>query len=69
VRRFIRAHDRRYPRTLGARGVEAFLTLLATLDQASASTRNQALAGLLLLYRDVLEQQLPWMDNNRRANQ
>ncbi len=67
VRRFIRAHDRRHPRTLGAREVEAFLTLLATRDQVSASTQNQALAALLFLYREVFEQQLPWMDDIRRA--
>lgn len=67
VRRFIRAHDLRHPRTMGAREVEAFLTLLATRDQVSASTQNQALAVLLFLYREVLEQQLPWMDDIRRA--
>ena len=67
VRRFIRAHDLRHPRTMGAREVEAFLTLLATRDRVSASTQNQALAALLFLYREVLEQQLPWMDDIRRA--
>ena len=67
VRRFIRAHGQRHPRTLGAREVEAFLTLLATHDQVSVSTQNQALAALLFLYREVLEQQLPWMDDIRRA--
>ena len=67
VQRFIRVHDRRHPRMMGAREVEAFLTLLATRDQVSASTQNQALAALLFLYREVLEQQLPWMDDIRRA--
>jgi integrase len=67
VRRFIRAHDQRHPRTLGAREVEAFLTLLATRDRVSASTQNQALAALLFLYREVLQQELPWMDDIRRA--
>ncbi len=51
VRRFIRAHDLRHPRTMGAREVEAFLALLATRDQVSVSTQNQALAALLFLYR------------------
>ena len=69
VRRFIRAHNLRHPRTMGAHEVEAFLTLLATRDQVSASTQNQALAALLFLYREVLEQQLPWMDDIRRAKQ
>jgi hypothetical protein len=47
VRRFIRAHDQRHPRTLGAREVEAFLTLLATRDRVSASTQNSSTAALL----------------------
>ncbi len=67
VRRFIRAHDRRHPRTLGAREVEAFLTLLATRDRVSASTQNQALSALLFLYREVLAVDLPWLDNVVRA--
>jgi len=52
---------------MGAREVEAFLTLLATRDQVAASTQNQALAALLFLYRQVLEQELPWMNNIQRA--
>ena len=33
----------------------------------AASTQNQALSALLFLYREVLEQQLPWMDDIVRA--
>jgi integrase len=38
--------------------VNAFLTHLAVAEKVSASTQNQALAALLFLYRDVLEQGL-----------
>ncbi len=68
VRRYILANDKRHPREMGAREVEAFLTRLATRDHVAASTQNQALAALLLLYREVLGQELPWMDGIRRAN-
>lgn len=67
VRRFILANDKRHPRELGARHVEAFLTRLATHGKVSASTQNQALSALLFLYREVLMQELPWMDDIRRA--
>lgn len=67
VRRFILANDKRHPRDLGARHVEAFLTRLATHGNVSASTQNQALSALLFLYREVLQQELPWMDDIRRA--
>jgi integron integrase len=52
---------------MGAREVESFLTTLATRDQVSPSTQNQALAALLFLYREVLGQALPWMEGIRRA--
>jgi integron integrase len=65
--RFIRASDRRHPRELGAREVEAFLTNLAVHGRVAASTQNQALAALLFLYRQVLEIELPWMDDIQRA--
>ncbi len=67
VRRFILANSKRHPREMGAREGEAFLTLLATRDRVSASTQNQALSALLFLYREVLAQELPWMNNIRRV--
>ena len=51
----------RYPKEMGAREVEAFLTMLATERQVSPATHRQALNALLFLYRDVLGLDLPWM--------
>lgn len=67
IRRFIRFHGRRHPRDMGVREVEAFLTHLAVQGQVSASTQNQALAALLFLYKEVLEIELPWLENVTRA--
>ena len=67
IRRFILANGKRHPREMGWREVEAFLTLLATEGKVAASTQNQALSALLFLYREVLGEQLPWMENIRRA--
>jgi integron integrase len=67
VRRFILANGKQHPRELGAREVEAFLTHLAMREHVSASTQNQALSALLFLYREVLQVELPWMENIRRA--
>ena len=67
VRRFILANGKRHPREMGAREVEAFLTLQATDGRVAASTQNQALSALLFLYREVLGQDLPWMNDIRRA--
>jgi len=52
-----------HPRNIGAPGVEAFLSMLATERQVSASTHNQALSTLLFLYREVLGIDLPWLND------
>jgi integron integrase len=61
ARRFIRFHRLRHPRDLGSAEVEAFLTHLATERHVAPSTHKQALAALLFLYRQVLDVELPWM--------
>jgi integrase len=67
VRRFVLAFGKRHPRELGGKHVEAFLTTLAVSGRVAPSTQNQALAALLFLYREVLGQDLPWMDDIVRA--
>lgn len=52
---------------MGAREVEAFLTHLAVAGRVAAATQNQALSALLFLYREVLEQDLPWLNEVVRA--
>ena len=65
--RFIRANRMRHPREMGGAEVEMFLTHLAVRGKVAASTQNQALAALLFLYRQVLQVELPWMENVVRA--
>ena len=52
---------------MGAAEVEAFLSHLAVAGKVSASTRNQAKSALLFLYREVLEVDLPWLENVTQA--
>jgi integrase len=52
---------------MGKLEVEAFLTCLAVRRGVSPSTQNQALQALLFLYRNVLEVDLPWLDDVVRA--
>ncbi|MDB5857579.1 MAG: integrase [Ramlibacter sp.] len=66
VRFFVRWHNLRHPRDMGKAEVEAFLTMLATERKISSSTHNQALSALLFLYREVLAQELPWMNDLQR---
>lgn len=62
ARRFILFHHKQHPQSMGAEEVAAFLTYLATVRSVSAATQNQAKAALLFLYKHVLKQQLPWLD-------
>ena len=59
----------RHPREMGAREVEAFLSMMANERKASASTHNQALSAVLFLYREVLDIDLPWLNNIGRPQQ
>ena len=52
---------------MGAAEMTQYLSSLATHGNVSASTQNQALSALLFLYRDVLGQDLPWLDDVVRA--
>ena len=67
IRRFILFHGKRHPREMSAPEVEAFLSHLATVRDVAASTQNLALSAILFLYREVLDQQLPWLENVTRA--
>src|SRR5574337_162521 len=62
ARRFILFHGKRHPQEMGAAEVEAFLSHLAVDRQVAASTQNQAKAALLYLYKQVLQIDLPWLD-------
>jgi integron integrase len=67
VRRFILFHDKRHPRDMGKKEIEAFLSHLAVKRRVAAATQNQALNGILFLYREVLDLELPWLDEVVRA--
>jgi len=52
---------------MGAAEVNAFLTHLATRQNVAASTQGQALSALLFLYRHVLDEPLPRLEDMVRA--
>lgn len=67
IKRYIRYHGKRHPKDMGVVEVESFLTYLAVERHVSASTQNQAKSALLYLYKEVLEIELPWLDNVTQA--
>jgi integron integrase len=67
IRRYILFHGKRHPLEMGGPEVTRFLTSLAVEGHVAGSTQNQALSALLFLYREVLGQELPWLDDIVRA--
>jgi len=65
--RFIRFHDCRHPKDMGAAEVAKFLTYLAVERKVAASTQNQALNALVFLYKAVLDRPLGDMHGVVRA--
>ncbi|MCE1197048.1 integron integrase [bacterium] len=52
--RFIAANKGKNPATMGGADINAFLSHLATCENVSASTQNQALAALLFFFRNIM---------------
>ena len=67
IKRFILFHHKRHPQDMGASESRAFLAHLALHEQVAASTQSGALHAPLLLYRHVLKQPFPDLDEIARA--
>ena len=68
IRDYIIFHNKRHPAELGQMHVSAWLSHLAVNRQVSASTQNEPLSALRLLYRGVLNFPLDWLENVQRAS-
>src|SRR5215211_1801685 len=67
IKRFIIYHGKRHPGEMAEEEVAEFLTHLARDLNVAASTQNQALSALLFLYKEVLKQEIGWLENVERA--
>ncbi len=67
IKRFILFHQKRHPREMSEAEVNEFLNYLAREKNVAASTQNQALSALLFLYREVLKQEIGWLEGVERV--
>ena len=67
IKRFILFHGKRHPVEMAEPEITTFLTHLAVKSNVAAATQNQALSALLFLYREVLRQEIGWLDSVERA--
>ena len=67
IKRYIYFHNKKHPREMRADEIVEYLTHLAVKRKVSPSIQNQALSALLFLYKQVLQVDLPWLENIKRA--
>jgi len=67
VRDFILYHNKRHPKDMGAAEIRAYLSHLAIDRNVAPSIQTVALSALLFLYRQVLQIDLPYIDDIERA--
>src|SRR4051794_15441108 len=63
TRRLFLFHCKWPPSAMGGLEIAAFLSDLAVAHHVAAATQNQALSAILFLYRDVLHDPMPWIDD------
>lgn len=68
IRRFILHHNKKHPREMGVPEVQDFIIHLATKNNISASTQNQALSAVTFLYRHVLQKELQFPTDTIRPS-
>src|SRR5438094_166750 len=67
IKRFIIYHNKRHPAGMAEEEVAQFLTYLARHLHVAASTQNQALSAVLFLYKEVLKQEIGWLEKVERS--
>lgn len=58
IKRYIYFHNKRHPKDMGVKEVEAFLTHLAVNLNVAASTQNQAFNALIFLYKNIVGREI-----------
>ncbi len=67
IKRFVLFNNKTHPEKMGAEEIKQFLNYLAVEKHASSSTQNQALQGILYLYKNVLRKDVGWVEDIKRV--
>lgn len=67
IKQFIFFNNKTHPDLLGENEIRNFLNHLAVDKHVSASTQNQALQGILYLYKNVLKKEIGWIKEIKNA--
>jgi integron integrase len=66
IKRYIVFNNKIHPNNLSKEHIKNFLNYLAVTRNVSASTQNQALQGVLYLYKEILHKDVGWVDDIQR---
>jgi len=67
IKKFILFNNKTHPEKLGAEEIRNYLNYLTTKRHVSSSTQNQALQGILYLYKNILKKDVGWIDKLKFA--
>jgi len=67
IKRYILFHNKKHPKEMGADEIKAFINNLANNHHVSSSTQNQALQGILFLYKNILKKDVGWIEDIKRV--
>ncbi|HSR18379.1 MAG TPA: integron integrase [Ignavibacteriaceae bacterium] len=68
IKRFIYFHNKKHPKEMGAEEIRDFINHLAVKNNVSAATQNQALNGILFLYKEILKKDIGWINEIKFAH-
>ncbi len=67
IKQFIIFNDKTHPEKLGSEAIKNYLNYLAEKRKVTAATQNQALQGILFLYKNILKKDVGWIDDIKFA--
>jgi integron integrase len=67
IKRYILFHNKRHPNEMGKDEIQKFINHLAVEQNVSSSTQNQALQAILYLYKNILNNNVGWLDDIKHA--
>lgn len=68
IKQFIIFNNKTHPEKLGPIEIKNYLNFLAEKKNVSASTQNQALQGILFLYKNILKKDIGWIEEIKFAH-
>ncbi len=67
IKQFVFFNNKRHPNEMGKDEIQKFINYLAVERHVASATQNQALQGILYLYKNILEKDIGWLEDIKHA--